>query len=622
MCRKLFAIVLGVSAFIAVGRAVETEPATAKELITRWKKAAGVGSSLPDGVFSIVTTSTQDGIPGDEHEVLSFDKFHLMVKREFDESEIVLTFSTKARRDWNGFIRRLEDDELKRATTLAYLERALFLGPDAGAQVMEVSKQSTSGDYSLIVLPEGGKPVTWYIDAKSSLPLRSVFEGLDSQVMTTYSDWGTLAGIKTPRVGKVTETNKPDYEWKRRSAEYLSKGSDQQFEAPKAGPSDATLTPDAPPIPFRMEADHIVFDVAVNGRAPLGFILDTGDDQEVINTPYLSDFGLAVYARSETTGGGNSTEYVYASGATFTWPGVELRRQHVAAVDQTGLERALGVKLGGLLGYDFISRFIVEIDYGKRLITLHDPKSWSYAGNGFQIPITFDEGVPFTKATITMKSKRDIPAYFVIDFGAMETMTITSPFARSNDLYAVAPNDSNVNKPAGLEKQFFAQQNVRGKIDQLRLGDLVIDSIPVNMSVNTTGAYASSSFSGTIGEGIFKRYHVFLDYAHERIILEPTPAATAPFPERRTYGLAILASGPDLHTYGVSSVRPGSPAEKDGFLKGDIVSTLDGRDSRDFTLGQLREALAHEDKSYRVRVRRQGADKEFQIEVRLVSIER
>src|SRR5207245_3127562 len=152
-----------------------------------------------------------------------------------------------------------------------------------------------------------------------------------------------------------------------------------------------------------------------------------------------------------------------------------------------------------------------------------------------------------------------------------QTMTLPSPFVKANDLASLAGTNARVNRPAGLEKQFFAQNNVRGHIDRLALGRLAVESIPVNMSVNTQGAYASANFSGTVGEGIFHRYHVYLDYAHERVIFEPTPEAATPFPGRQTYGLSILSSGPDLRTYTVSAVRAGSPAETDGFKEGDTI---------------------------------------------------
>lgn len=599
-----------------VSTSAQTAPPTAEQAAAKWKVALGAHH----GVAVLTTTSDQDGVTGSVTQTITArGDYREDSKREFDQGEVVLSSAVQARRDWQGYVRKLEGLELKRFKTGAYIDRALIFGPDADATLGPVSAGDKPDTYILKATPNGGSEVQWTLDAKTGLPLRSMNPGQDSTVTETFSDWKDFGGIRTAASATVTETNKPDFTWKRESVKFEHSAGAQAFAKPTSGPSDTTLAPHAPPIPFRMEADHIIFDIAINGHT-MPMLLDTGDDIASMNSEYVAQLGLKPYAGTKTTGGGNTTDYLFATGATFTLPGAEVRNQHVAMLDESGLEKALGTKLAGLLGFDFISRFVIEIDYQKHLMYLHDPKTWKYTGSGTIVPIIFDEGIPFTHATISAGDKKDLPAYFVIDFGAQETMTLTSPFARKNDLYNAA-SLAKVNRSAGLEKEFFAQQNVRGKIDELDLDGLKIQNIPVNMSVNKTGAYASEEFSGTIGQGIYKRYHVFLDYQRARLILEPTPAAAEPFKGRSTYGLGILASGADWHTYTISSVRDNSPAAQDGFAKGDVITSLDGKSSANFTLGELRTALGDEGASHQITVQRQGAEKKFDIRVRVVSLD-
>ena len=141
------------------------------------------------------------------------------------------------------------------------------------------------------------------------------------------------------------------------------------------------------------------------------------------------------------------------------------------------------------------------------------------------------------------------------------------------------------------------------------------------MSVNTKGAYASENFSGTIGETIFRRYHVFLDYPHHRGIFEPTAEATTPFSERQTYGLSVLASEPDLHTFTVVGVRTGSGAERDGFKKGDKIVALDSKPSSGFLLSELRDTLTHGGERHLIDVQRDKETIHLPVEVTLVSLD-
>ena len=600
----------------------QTQPSTANapQIAGRWRAAVHSGKVSQSAV--ITTISTEDGIAGRVQEWISDRDFRRENQRHVDESQLLLTQQRRERRDWNGWVRRVEGQELERFVTEVDETRIIAFGPPKEMRSAEVLESSNHSAYLLRYKPEGGWTTTWYIDAKTFLPLKSVRPGEDSEITTTYSDWRNANGLMTPFRAVVTETDKPDYKWDRKTVQYKSTLSKDIFAPLVPGPSDAALAPNAPPIPFTMEANHIVFSVCVNGRPPIGFILDTGADQNVINSTRLEEFGLKTYAKTTATGGGNSAEYAYVAGATFTLPGVELRNQHVSALDQTGLERALGVKFGGVLGYDFISRFGMEIDYQNQLITLHDPKRWKYSGTGVMVPVVFDNGIPHAYGSIGVPTKPEIPAYFVVDFGAAETATLTSAFVTSNDLTRLAQTNAIVNRPAGLESQFFAQNNVRGHLQRLTIGSLTVNNVPVNMSVNTKGAYASTNFSGTVGESIYSRYHCYLDYSSFLIILEPTPLANKPFPERETYGLTLLASGADLRTYTVAAVRPGSPAEADGFQKGDLISAEDGKKASEFTLRELRESLINEGQHHAFEVQRSGERWTTNVDVRLVSIER
>jgi hypothetical protein len=617
--RKSFLILL-LPAAAAPAAAAQPSSANAIDVVNRWRAAVHADGAPRSAV--ITTASTEDGIPGSVRDSVSGSDFRRDIERGVDGSALLLTKQRHERRDWNGWLRKVRGPELERFLTGVAEERIVVFGPPKEMGSAAVSESDDHSAYVLRYQPEGGWTTTWYIDQKTFLPLKSVRPGDDSEVTTTYSDWRSVNGSMTPFHGAVTETDKPDYDWSRKSIRYERRLQNGAFMPLVAGRSDTSLASDAPPIPFKMEARHIVFDVSVNGRPPMGFILDTGADQSAINSTYLEGFGLKTYAATTTTGGGNSADYAYAAGATFTLPGVELRDQHVAALDQTGLERALGVKIGGILGYDFISRFVMDIDYRHQLITLRDPGTWKYSGQGVTVPVTFDNGIPHAQGSIGVPTKPAIPAYFIVDFGAAETATLTSAFVKSNDLTRLAQTNETVNKPAGLENQFFAQNNVRGYLQRLTIGGLTVSNVPVNMSVNTTGAYASANFSGTVGESIYSRYHCYLDYSNDRIILEPTPEANEPFPGRETYGLTLLASGADLHTYTVAAVRAGSPAEADGFQKGDVISGEDGKSAADFTLGDLRESLAHAGPHHELEVQRGGSRRTSEVDVRLVSIER
>ena len=83
-----------------------------------------------------------------------------------------------------------------------------------------------------------------------------------------------------------------------------------------------------------------------------------------------------------------------------------------------------------------------------------------------------------------------------------------------------------------------------------------------------------------------------------------------------------LLREPNLHTYTIAAVRPGSPVEADGFKKGDVILAFDGRSAAQFTLGELREWLTREGEGHELQVAR-GLDRVMiPIKIRLVSLDR
>jgi hypothetical protein len=589
-------------------------------IIQAWRHA--VGTSPGQGALHQRFTGKEEDIPVTVDQwITPSGILRRDTVREFDSNELLVTPAIAQSRDWNGFVRYLDGIELARLRSEAFIAAVIAFGPPAAMDQATLTSTSEPHSVAFLFTPPHGISIKWIIDQNTSLPIQTAIRGAEAEEITAYSDWQRSGGVFTPQHIVVTEKDKPDSDYRIAAPPQLQPAAVATFAPLKQNSSDVTMAASSVQLPFTMEANHIILQVQVNGHAPIGFLVDTGDCCETINTPRAAAFGLSSYGSTASYGGGNLAQFSYASGATFTFPGMELHNQHVDMLDQTGLEKALGVPLGGLLGYDFLSRFVVEIDYDAKIMTLHKPSSWHYTGHGVIVPITFDGGIPYLEAQISVPTQPAILAHMCMDFGAADTMTFNSPFVQKHNLVDLAGTDTRANKPAGLEKQFFAQTNMRGHIDVFRVGGLVAESIPVSLSANTSGAYSDDIFDGTVGEGIYTRYHVFLDYPHHRAIFEPTAKTSNPFPERKTFGLSIIANGDDLHTFLVTGIRAGSPAEKDGFLKGDIISGLDDKPATTFTLAQLRDTLLREGETHDFEILRAGKQTSIHTTVVVVSID-
>src|SRR5207244_3276140 len=105
---------------------------------------------------------------------------------------------------------------------------------------------------------------------------------------------------------------------------------------------------------------------------PLWLLLDTGATASYFDARQAKALGLGVQGESIRV--------------AISLPGVRLRNQTFSVQPLT-----FGVYDGhavhGLLGYDFISRFVVEINYVNRTMNLYDLHSYRYFGSGEVIPL-------------------------------------------------------------------------------------------------------------------------------------------------------------------------------------------------------------------------------------------
>src|SRR5438876_9610279 len=182
------AVVLAGSARPVAGpvTGVDTGPAssvTAEDLVTRWRKA--VRAEDWDGSKTAVLTSlsTEDGIPGTVEEwVTATGDYRRVVDRKFDQTETVLTGHVAARRDWNGFVRTLRGKELERWRTAAFESAVIAFGPPQRIREAAVSQSPDHTAYLAHITPPGGAPMTWYVDAQTWLPVKSIRPGEDSEI--------------------------------------------------------------------------------------------------------------------------------------------------------------------------------------------------------------------------------------------------------------------------------------------------------------------------------------------------------------------------------------------------------------------------------------------------------
>ena len=273
--------------------------------------------------------------------------------------------------------------------------------------------------------------------------------------------------------------------------------------------------------------------------------------------------------------------------------------------------------MGGVLGFDFISRFVVEIDFDAQTINLHNPATYRYKGNGKIIPFTLEGGRPFIQASIGVSGGRLLEGKFEIDSGDTKSIYLNTPFVREHNL---ASASQQVAGSKGTSTNYINSLSVNGRVDKLMLGPFLINDVPAGFSLGESGFVASPDYAGLLGNAILNRFKVIFDYSHKQLILEANSHLHEPFNAARSFGTLVIAQGPELRTFVIARVTTDSPAEKAGLRRGDAITAIDQTPSEELTLEQVQLFLSQEGRKYSLTVRRGNEILKLPVEIKLTTV--
>ncbi len=355
-------------------------------------------------------------------------------------------------------------------------------------------------------------------------------------------------------------------------------------------------------VPFEIANRHIMLKVKVNNSAPLSFVLDTGDKYAIINIERAKELDLQLSGTVRVGGAGASTSTgAHVREATFTIPGVPGFSQPVnLALPLNGLAARLGQDFDGIIGSEFISQFVVEIDYQAKQLKLHDKEKFVYAGRGEAIPIKINShGHPILEAEVTPRGGEPVKGKFVLDIGAGGALSLHSPFVTERGLLKSGMKTIKVIGAAGAGGEIAGRI---GRVAELKIGQYKIAEPITLFSQDTAGAFANPALLGNIGAQVARKFRVFLDYGRSRIILEPNSNFGEAF-DRSYSGVALQAEGKNYRTFRVTGVLENSPASELGLQRDDVITAIDGKPATEFNLTKLNE-MFEKPVSYNVTVQR------------------
>jgi predicted aspartyl protease len=292
------------------------------------------------------------------------------------------------------------------------------------------------------------------------------------------------------------------------------------FTRPADPDSDTTLATNPVTLPIEVVYGGLIFvKVQINDRT-MSFVFDTGAEATVLNASRLGDLGLTGLGTFATGAGGGDVVVSYVPHVTTKLGDAAVHDQIVAAIDLDDLEKPLRRPLDGIIGYDFISRFVFEIDYQHQVMRIFDRATYAHAGTGKAQPMTLEDSTPYIDALVETPKGDKLPGHFVLDTGCLCDVQLFTPFVDTHGLLMQLPDAKKQGFAAGAGGE---TQSLTAELPSLTIGDVVVPNPSVDLSRDGHGATADPESAGLIGSVTFGHFVLVLDYRREQFFLDPQP---------------------------------------------------------------------------------------------------
>lgn len=370
-------------------------------------------------------------------------------------------------------------------------------------------------------------------------------------------------------------------------------------------------------ITYEVAQNLIIIPVRINSSPPLRFVLDSGISNTIITELTGLDTLALNYARQlkiSGLGDGVSAEAWYSTGNLMIvdqedYPGTGIRGDSVEVFimmdNRFELSQQLGIQVNGLLGSDFFSDFVVEIEPLDRYITFWDREHYNFRKirkSFTPVPLTILNNKAYVDAFVEQEDGTSLTTRLLIDTGASLAMWI-APSA-----------DPQIHVPARTVKSLLGQglsgdiAGVNGRVKQVRIGSHVfrhpIVSFPDSSAI--AGIKLGPSRHGSLGNDILRRFTVIFDYEGRMMYLRPNKWFNTPFSYNRS-GMDVEKPLPNVPIYRIYSVIPDSPSDQAGVKPGDLIEYINYLPVINLNLDDINNILhGEEGKTVRLRINRDG----------------
>ncbi|MHB1937894.1 MAG: hypothetical protein ACYCOR_15080 [Acidobacteriaceae bacterium] len=301
----------------------------------------------------------------------------------------------------------------------------------------------------------------------------------------------------------------------------------QSNSAPAATMSQSKHSTDGITVPFEYFRRHIYVTVSLQGKSGFIFMVDSGANRDILSLRTSRQLGMQPRSlqQEKNIGFGDAPVYIAPEEDVNAAIGSAAVAHAMAVIDLSKVEEHFGHRADGILGYPFFRRFVVKLDYQRKLLSIFPADRYFYAGSGVRIALKPSNDFVILPVMLGSDRWHHHQIHVAVDTGSDTTMMVYDQFVRSLDL-EVSRQQAVAAFALGLNGYYPV---ALGNIDSFLIGNEETHRLPVDYLAEDKEAASKRSFIGAIGNGILQNFRaVIFDVPHERMIFELKPPPLTP----------------------------------------------------------------------------------------------
>lgn len=232
--------------------------------------------------------------------------------------------------------------------------------------------------------------------------------------------------------------------------------------------------------------------------------------------------------------------------------------------DYSLLGSVYGQKIDGIIGYSFLNRYILDINFDSAQIKIYSPGKYKYPNAGTLLRPAFRK---LMALPLSVKDKEKSIFNFYLDTGAGLSLLITERFLK--DYKILLPRRKPVST---LVQGLGGKKTMRlTVVKSLKFGPYIFRNVPTNLFDDEGNVTSYPYTAGLLGNDIMRRFNITLNYPAQEMYIIPNSAFNEKFDYAYT-GMSLYSYDDKIY---IDDIVEKSPADKAGLKNGDELISVD-----------------------------------------------